>query len=86
MPEELIKLLAESPFALALAYGVYRLAPILKVYCDQQIAQLKLIGEAVAALGTRLDEVEQRVDSRLVEIEHKVDDLAEIAEDLHRVR
>lgn len=80
------KLLAESPMAAALIVCAYMLRPVLKMYLDQQIEQLKVIAAAVAALATRLDEVEKKVDGRLVEIEHKVDDLAEITEDLHRVR
>lgn len=61
--EELIpKLVAESPLAAAIVVAVYVLRPVLKMYLDQQIAQLKLMAETLAALTERLDRVERKVD------------------------
>jgi hypothetical protein len=58
----LIKMLAEAPLAASLIGMTYLLRPVLKLYLDQQIEQLKLIATAITTLGERLDRVEKKVD------------------------
>jgi hypothetical protein len=64
-----VKMLAESPLAGALIFAAYLLRPVLKMYLDQQIEQLKLITKALEGFGERLGRVEKKVDE-LVEAEH----------------
>jgi hypothetical protein len=64
-----VKMLAESPVAGALIFAAYLLRPVLKMYLDQQIEQLKLITKALEGFGERLGRVEKKVDE-LVEVEH----------------
>lgn len=57
-----VKMLAEAPLAASLLGVTYLLRPVLKMYLDQQIEQLKLIATAITTLGERLDRVEKKVD------------------------